>query len=173
MKYFIQQNKNRYSVVLLLMLMFSSCEDDSPVIYFKNESDSPVACYVADGLQSGFSYPNVSLPSTFSVFCINEYIENEDWIWRSSSGSGFHGLVANTQQGVLSIYVFDQKTLDHDGWRAVFANNNYLVRYDLTETDLRLLKVSWMEKTMLSFPPSESMKNIAMYPPYEEISQRL
>jgi hypothetical protein len=57
-------------------------------------------------------------------------------------------------------YIFDYKVLTTNKWAEV--RDNYMVtqRYDLSLDDLR--RLDWK----LSFPPTEEMRNIKMWPPY-------
>ena len=58
----------------------------------------------------------------------------------------------------LIVFVFDAKRLEEDRHH---AENALLVRYDLSLQDLQ--RLNWM----LSYPPTERMKDIKMWPKYE------
>ena len=68
--------------------------------------------------------------------------------------SEFHGM------DTLIIFVFNSDTLATYGWENV--KDDYLIsqRYDLSLNDLK--RMNWH----LSFPPTEEMRNIKMWPPY-------
>ena len=76
----------------------------------------------------------------------------------------------NTKQNVLSFYIFDQEKVDSLGWETIIANNDYLVRYDVTPEDISsLIYDKECEGRCLDYPPSPSMKGIRMFPLYEEV----
>ena len=60
----------------------------------------------------------------------------------------------------LIIFVYHADTLLLKGWEYVKRNQSILQRYDLGLDDLRNL--GWY----LTFPPSDKMKSIKMWPPY-------
>ncbi len=55
-----------------------------------------------------------------------------------------------------------------DYWRAKFSSDEYYVRYDLTIDDIHSLCDS-NGVLVISYPPDERMKNIKMWPPYDEV----
>ncbi len=155
---------------LLIMLAFLACHScrgwfppDVGVtgIQMKNNASYDIACYVADGLNSGFSYPDTLLSLKINSFCLTEEIKDSDWIYGLRVREGYDGLVQFTKKGILSVFVFNQEDVRTIGLEEVFFNNLYIVRYDLSAEDLRLMK------GIIFFPPCESMINIHMFPAYE------
>ena len=61
----------------------------------------------------------------------------------------------------LSFYIFNQDTLNTYLWETIRNEYKIMVRYDLSIQDLELLDYK------IIYPPSEQMKNVRMYPPYE------
>ena len=61
----------------------------------------------------------------------------------------------------LIVNIFDEEVLESNAWEDI--GNNYMVlqRYDLSLQDLQQL--NWQ----ISYPPTEAMKDMKMYPPYE------
>ena len=49
-------------------------------------------------------------------------------------------------------------------WADIRKDNDYIVRYDLTYYDLLELDLT------IPFPPTEDMRDMKMWPPYDEIS---
>ena len=60
----------------------------------------------------------------------------------------------------LIIFVFNADTLSARGWDNVKEHNIVTQRYDLSLSDL--YNLDWR----LTFPPTEEMRNIKMWPPY-------
>ncbi len=58
------------------------------------------------------------------------------------------------------VFVFNADTLETHGWDYAKEHNMVMQRYDLSLTDLQNL--NWT----LTFPPTEEMRNIKMWPPY-------
>lgn len=153
---------------LFLTLLFASnsclelglCDLGDVHIYLNNLTEKDVACYVADGLNSGFSYPDTDLPNDVNFFCLKERINKRSAVWSGRAGN-FENLLKTTQQGILSIYIFDQETIDIEGIRAVFLNNNYIARYDLTAENLESLNGD------IYYPPTPSMRNVQMFPLFD------
>ncbi|MDR3244937.1 MAG: hypothetical protein LBT50_00710 [Prevotellaceae bacterium] len=60
------------------------------------------------------------------------------------------------------IFIFDANVVENTPWNIVDKDYLILQRYDVSLEDLQHL--SWT----LSYPPSEAMKDMKMYPPYEK-----
>ena len=127
-------------------------------ITLNNESGYPIASFVADGFNSGFSYPDTDLQFPLNDFCLTEHITGLTRIYASRSGS-YERMLSSTKQGVLSVYIFDQRAIDQEGWKELITKDAYLVRYDLTADDLEELD------GIISFPLSPEMKDLKVYYP--------
>ena len=152
--------KNKLILILTLCIVKSCVGFDlgDCKITLNNESSHPIACFVADGFNSGFSYPDTKLQFPLNDFCLTEHIMGLTEIYASRSGSYEH-MLSSTKQGVLSVYIFDQIAVDQEGWETLINKDAYLVRYDLTANNLEDLDGN------LSFPPSPEMKDIKVsYP---------
>ena len=129
---------------LLIVFLFQECqignhrEYGDISIMLKNSSDYCLSCFVADGINSGFSYPDTLLPLELNKYCLKENIKDSSFIW--GMRGGIKQLLSQTNQGVLSIYVFNQSTIDNVDWQDIVECNLYLVRYDLTEDNLCSLR---------------------------------
>ena len=151
-------------VVLCPSCRFLPYEQGVRGIYLKNESGYMLSCFVADGINSGFSYPDTLLPAYPNPFCIANSILESGWIF-GRKGS-WESILSYTHSGVLSVYIFKQEDVDNLGWKYLSEHNGYLVRYDLRLNDLRLLNDT------LYYPPTPAMKDINMFPPYEKVKAR-
>lgn len=152
--------KNKLILILTLCVVQSCVGVDWGVceITLNNESGYPVASFVADGFNSGFSYPDTDLQFPLNDFCLTEHITGLTRIYASRSGS-YERMLSSTKQGVLSVYIFDQRAIDQEGWKALITKGAYLVRYDLTADDLEDLDGK------ISFPLSPEMKDLKVYYP--------
>lgn len=152
------------SGLLLLLLNSSTCYIGCPgdiELFLDNSSDGIVACFVASGHMT-ISYPDTLLPKTQPNELMTEQIKGSTCIW-SRRGYDYSYFFSFTQEKVLSVFIINQEDIDNIGWEGISSQNKYLVRYDLTESDLNRLKGT------LSFPPSVDMKNVKMWPRYEEV----
>lgn len=120
-----------------------------------------LSCFVADEINSGFSYPDTLLPANPNHFCIVDSIMDSGLIFDRKLN--WESILSYTRSGVLSVYIFKQEDVDNLGWKYLSEHNGYLVRYDLRLNDLRLLNDT------LYYPPTMVMRNIHMFPPYEKV----
>ena len=66
-------------------------------------------------------------------------------------------------------------TLLSYSWNQVKANNNYIVRYDLSYDDIVRFSVAdddYEFQFHIPFPPTEAMRDMKMWSPYDEVSKR-
>ena len=68
--------------------------------------------------------------------------------------------------GFYSVFIISYDTFKEKGWEGIRNDYDILVRYDLTYDDLKALKDT------IPFPPTEKMKDMKMYPPYEEVGKK-
>ena len=156
-------NRFRYSIPFCVLLLVNCCmEPGDTKIDLHNSFHTIIACYTADGLNSGFSYPDTTLPRTLNSYLLREHVDSFCVVYSRRAGS-YDDLLSTTQCGILSIYIFDQDSIDIHGWPEILSKNQYLVRYDLSADDLLSLRGH------ISFPPSRQMKNVKMYPPYDKV----
>jgi len=60
----------------------------------------------------------------------------------------------------LYVFIFEEDVLANHSWADVVDKNLVLQRYNLSLKDLQQL--NWQ----ISYPPSEQMKDMKMYPPF-------
>ncbi|MCM1501409.1 MAG: hypothetical protein NC115_01925 [Bacteroidales bacterium] len=65
----------------------------------------------------------------------------------------------------IRLFFFDKSVIDSYSWDEIHDNYLVLQRYDFSKFDLE--KLNWR----ISYPPDERMKDIKMWPPYEEVVQ--
>lgn len=123
------------------------------VIYIQGHNGYP------DTLRFENTWPNPIRQAKYKVDCYS----------RNTSGlqtlrdcyEGYIGGMGN-RSGVFMVYVFDEEILASTPWDTIGKYYMILRRYDLTLGDLKML--NWE----ISYPPTEEMKNVKMYPPYGE-----
>jgi hypothetical protein len=128
--------------------------------YFDNHTNDALVVYMALGIAS--AYPDTLLPSDVNNMHIgrsdphskqpmyaNGYVKPEDIV---------KGLPLDT----LSIFIIFEDTLLTYSWEVIRSDYKILKRYDLSLQDLQKLNYT------IPYPPTETMKNMKMYPPYGE-----
>ena len=157
-------NKNNfaYFLVLLFFLPFYSCrhiedEDHHYTIRFANNSNK--AIYIAS---PGYPDTTVSDCGTLLEPQIYKALPKEVNTSALDNRERWELAFGNRDQlpyDTLIIFVLDAEKLEARNAHAKYA---LLVRYDLGLKDLH--RVNWM----LTYPPSENMKDIKMWPPYKK-----
>ena len=155
----------RFFLLVMLIISLCSCVDLGYVdIRIFNDSDIPIACFVADGVNSRFAYPDTLLQAKLDTFCLKENIPcySSKLIY---SGQGNYDMTLSRFLNIerLSIYVFSQSEVIDKGWDLIVKNNQYLVRYDLLADDLEMLNGE------VHYPPTAEMSTMHMYPPYSDV----
>jgi hypothetical protein len=65
----------------------------------------------------------------------------------------------NTLKDTLRVFIFEGDIVTNYSWEEIVDKHLVLQRYDLSLPDLQQL--NWQ----ISYPPSEAMKDMKMYPP--------
>lgn len=154
----------RRSIIFFIcvVVLCPSCYEPGDIgLFLRNESGNELSCFVADEINSGFSYPDTLLPANPNHFCIVDSIMDSGLIFDRKLN--WESILSYTRSGVLSIYIFKQEDVDNLGWKYLSEHNGYLVRYDLRLDDLSSLN------DILYYPPVASMRDIHMFPPYEKV----
>ena len=158
----------RRSIIFFIcvVVLCPSCYEPGDIgLFLRNESGNELSCFVADEINSGFSYPDTLLLANPNPFCIADKILESGWIF-GRRGDDWKSILSYTRSGTLSVYIFKQEDVDNLGWEYLSEHNGYLVRYDLRLDDLKLLSGT------LYYPPTMVMRNIHMFPPYEKVKAR-
>lgn len=77
-------------------------------------------------------------------------------------GQGYDWTKSLSDTDTIRVYVFDSEKYKETDWSAIRDQYLILQRYDFTKAELDVL--GWH----ISYPPSSEMKDIKMWPPYEE-----
>ena len=156
-------------VALLFFTVFFSCFDDKPNshfhIPFKNNADYSIYVYPSskeqylafpryqDTILQPY-YPDPSLDTAH--YKIMPKFEDNTPLFIMSAYESVFGYEFDT----LLVFIFNADTLEMLSWDTVRAYYKVEQRYDLSLEDLQNVDFK------LSFPPTEDMKHIHMWPPY-------
>lgn len=167
----------RTSLILMLFVL-TGCPSpywtDRVNIVVVNDSDMDIACFFPRELDYPVEgYPYHVYPDTAITFS-RQFVQfpfkaktEKEYVF-----VGFYDIsnVYNYYKtDTLSFFVFNNALLEGKGpseWEAVAKFYYVKVRYDLSVEDMNRLMVDGVPT--LHYPPDERMKNIKMWPPYEE-----
>jgi len=158
-------------VYILFFLLLAGCRTAWEYGFdLKNNANHSIGWYMS------LCYPDVSLPES------DKKVNNgENWWSISKYASLYSGgpaylrteyeVIHNLNpRDTISVFIFHSDTLNKYPWETIRDNYNILVRYDLSADDIHNMeKVPWGNFYAIPFPPSEDMKNVHMWPPYEEV----
>lgn len=119
-------------------------------------------------------YPDTLLPDNYYYNCyyngqtdsIDSYIIPSNGQSALDVGIEFDDFFSFLPQDTLSVFVIHGDTALTKPWKDIRGKNNYIVRYDLSYNDYINLK------ECIPFPPTEAMRDMKMWPPYEEVRKR-
>lgn len=80
--------------------------------------------------------------------------------------TGNEWISAMAPTDTLRLFYFHSDSIAHLGWNKIRDDYKVLVRYDLSQEDIYNLDAE------IHYPPREAMKDIHMYPPYEEVLEK-
>lgn len=74
--------KRKVAIFICIVLLGSSCyEPGERGLFLNNKSGYELTCFVADEINSGFSYPDTLLHADPNPFCIANSILESGWIF--------------------------------------------------------------------------------------------
>ena len=178
------------SILVVVSLMLTACFfDDYTSTYTSivNNSGHNISVYWASTAANTSAYPDTLLPDNPTPCGANMYELIEGPI--SPNGGlatfeyptdlkGFKKLFNRKEhlpEGILSVFVLHTDTLHCYPWEQVRTGNKYIVRYDLSYDDIVRFSVAddgYESQFHIPFPPTEAMRNMKMWPPYEEVRKR-
>lgn len=150
--------------IVFVSLILIGCEpftEKWDSIYLKNNSDYEI-CYTYDRENlRHMNYPDTLIPKV-----------KEENLFLSPLSAGYNTLITSRESwnqvimrlpnDTLSIYIFKEATINSYPWEIISSEYKILKRYDFSVQDLESLNYK------ISYPPTEQMKNVRMYPPYQE-----
>jgi hypothetical protein len=147
----------RHLLAILLAMLLISCEDvwhgmcgGDYLLDFHNKSTDTVYVFTMMG---GDTIPSVTITE-----------HTECWIAENTDSGVF---AVDTPWDKLSnpirMYIIDKDTMQKYDLSVILATYNILCRYDLSGNDIKQLDYT------IPYPPPPMMKDMKMYPPYEEV----
>ncbi|MDR2836889.1 MAG: hypothetical protein LBV69_12010 [Bacteroidales bacterium] len=147
----------KFIVLLSFLLILVACpkKDYKHVFRFSNNSNVDVYIYlgVVNRDLGGTLYPDTAIAE---VRCGVLFKKGESRYY------SYNYEYNNGYTNVLSLFIFNADTFDTYSWDEIKNDYKILRRYDLSLQDIE------MSNYMISYPPAEAMKDIKMWPPYEE-----
>jgi hypothetical protein len=131
-------------------------------ISINNKSKFSIAVYIA--MSEKNAYPDTSL--SFDKSFIEHTIKPGNIADYSYPLLTIEERVLTLPKDTLSIYIFNKDALDTYPWEVIQRDYKILQRYDLSIEDIHKLKNKY-DVPEIPYPPTEVMKNMKMYPPYQ------
>jgi len=147
----------RISALLLLLLTFVACPMDYDQNFrFSNNSTVDVYIYlgIVDRDLGGSLYPDTAIAR---VKCGVPFKQGESRLYSYSSAKE-----DVWRKNTLCLFIFDADTFNTHSWDEIKNGYKILRRYDISPENIETFKYK------ISYPPDERMKNMKMYPPYDE-----
>ncbi|MGM9763942.1 MAG: hypothetical protein ACI3ZQ_07980 [Candidatus Cryptobacteroides sp.] len=177
-------------VIFIVMVIVASCGlyfgYDPSDFYLQNDSNTVITYYFPthstqpSDLAVQPCYPDTSITFPWWKTIGDGVVSNEKTLV-------FKGLVQGVysvhKADTLSFFIFDNRLIDgkkwvedsesgghweNEVWDKAVEEYDVLVRYDLSLDDLNKLRDD-KDLITLHYPPSTEMKDIKMWPPYEEV----
>lgn len=123
-------------------------------IDLQNDADFIVSSYGNISKSTSIPFKCPSLGITGGTKCNSILSETKDWI------------SAMSPTDTLRLFLFHRDSVNYLGWNKIRDDYMVLVRYDLSQEDIYRLGFK------IHYPPTEAMKDIHMYPPYEEVLEK-
>jgi len=142
---------------LFIIIFFNGCGacNNEKCIDFYNNSNKKTSMSI------GWKYPDTTLENNHiryfmhpSVFSFQKRVICEE------GHASFEGLFL--RQDTAMLFLFDDSVIENTDWKIVEKDYLVLQRYDLSLQDLE--KLNWK----VYYPPTEAMKDMKMFPPYQE-----
>lgn len=148
------------TLFFLITCFLIGCDHVS-TIYLINKTNRSV-CVISPELGYGLDvYPDTIIPLEILKKNIRYSSDSTQIVYESLSG-WYHEFL---KKDTVSIYIFDNDTVNFYSWDTIIAKNIVLQRYDISLEDVNSFCINKFV-ARLYFPPSEDMKRIHMWPPY-------
>lgn len=176
------------SILLLTSLLALSCCYEyftiSPAAYLTNNSPHEIVVYWAEKTPAPFCfenkvYPDTTLPA-FYYYYDYEMAQDSASCYAPTKNIISIGASANVGDwdpnpinylfsdiSRLSVFILHADTIRKHSWDEIRDSYNIIVRYDLSKDDVKSFA-----GYAIPFPPTEAMRDMKMWPPYEEVRKR-
>ena len=167
---------------LFLVSVYDRCSCSEPNLVFSmdNRSSDTILVYPAFGRSyTPSAYPDTLLPEKLLICGDSEnsrfrnrpfdydapynYVNpgiNSKYFFEFEDEDNYYSLNIDT----LSLFIFSKDTLRKYGYEDVRKNYRILARYDLSQSDLEMMKHNNIVR--LVYPPISDMQNMKMFPAY-------
>lgn len=143
-------------LIFINTLLFISCEFPNQTYKFRIVNNSEKTLYFDRSISNRSVYPDTLISETKVQLKVSPHT------------TSYQGGLISTEEvfkkysiDTLSIYFFDADIVDNYSWETIREEYKILKRYDLSIEDIQLLDYE------IPYPPTEVMKGMRMYPPYE------
>lgn len=150
-----------YAISLIgLSICLTACPDDEMEensLNFYNNSLSDIYIYfgIPRGEKGKPTLPDTMIPIQYNSLGDHPVSKNGGYVYfeyRHFKGESY----------IYHLYIFDADTVNKYSWDEIRADYKVLKRYDLNiENGLKEFK------GVITYPPSEAMKDVPMFPPYQ------
>ena len=138
--------------IIILIIGCDDSKSDDYNVYVKNASGQDIyAC-------CGYFYPD----TTFQRYIYKPEIKNNSKNIALPYNRVFV-LRPEIREDTLSVFIISSDAMEKCSWNDIASDYNILCRYDLSSQDILQLDYT------IPYPPSPAMKDMKMYPPYEEV----
>lgn len=182
-------------IFILLSLSLGGCPMDHfipefvPAVYLKNESRHDIVVYWNSFYSAYYppntaTYPDTMLPKRYFYAPSEGYYYEERNLDSTEihnpllfivgpgemshescfDGNPLESLYASLPHDTLSVFVLHADTVRKYSWDEIRDDYKVLVRYDLSKEDVKSF-----DNYTIPFPPTEAMRNMKMWPPFEKI----
>ena len=145
----------KFIALLFILPMLVACPaiDYKHFIRFDNNSDTDVYIYMGLWGRGNSLYPDTTIGAEVKCGVLFKKGETRYYSYNYDYNQ--------EHTNVLCLFIFDANVFDTCSWGEIKKDYKILRRYDLSLQDIERLD------RKISYPPTETMKNIKMYPPYE------
>ena len=140
-------------LVITIIFIVTGCPDFLGNIYrikIHNKTNDAIRFYI------NYNYSDTSISQNKPVLL--DLIRPQRFVYFDSKKKWEEVLVPPND--TMSIFFFSESVVNTHTWEEIRDSYLILKRYDLSYYDLKYLK--WE----VTYPPTEKMKNMRMYPPY-------
>jgi hypothetical protein len=152
--------KKIFLITYLLVIVLGCCKIPTKYnVWFVNNAEYGIVPYLL------FAGEHI-YPDTLFIYKPTGVIEPRSHTYTDISAP-LETMIQRTLKDTLSFFYFHADTLNKYPLEILQQDYKILQRYDLSSNDVRVLKNQYGIPE-IPYPPTETMRNMKMYPPYEE-----
>ena len=153
----------RFILFSLIAFAVSGCKHlESTIseygIFMRNDTNKNIVVWGTYDQTMGARLPDERPVSELIAPSINMSISPYEFIM----GQRYDWVKSLSDTDTIRVFVFDSEKYKETDWSTIRDQYLFLLRYDLTKAELDAL--GWR----IAYPPTTKMKEINMWPPYEE-----